>query len=99
MAPLHSIHLPCLLLQLTRNTSVKAFPNPVSTNLNLEINEAGNYSVRVYDLNGRSVASENVVVTGASYVAGINAGNWAAGMYQVVVEKAGARQVISVVKQ
>lgn len=81
------------------NFTAKAFPNPVSSNLNLEIAEVGNYAVSVYDLNGRNVANEQISVAGASQVTSINAGNWATGMYQVVLTKEDTRQVISVIKQ
>ena len=86
---------------LTGNISVSAFPNPAINSLNLKLDNAqtGNYAVEVFNLGGKVVATENIMVNGNSQVATINTGNWAAGTYMISVEKDGNRQVIPVVKQ
>ncbi len=85
---------------LTSNISIKAFPNPVSNNLNLQLEnaQAGNYTVQVYDLGAKIVAEENININGTSQTANINTSKWAPGTYMISVEKDGNRQVIPVVK-
>ncbi len=75
--------------------AITAYPNPTVNSLNLQMVNAGAYSIHVFDLNGRTIANETVNGTGAS----LNTGNWAPGLYQVVVENGGSRQIIPVVKQ
>jgi hypothetical protein len=79
---------------IANEVSFKAYPNPVSNSLNLQSENAGTYNVHVYDLNGRIYANEQV--SGLS--SAINTSNWTPGLYQVVLEKDGNRQVIPVVK-
>lgn len=81
---------------LVNTTSIAAYPNPVAGMLNLQAAEAGVYSVKAYDLNGRIVAAESVTINGT---VSLNTSNWPAGLYQVSVEKDGNMQVIPVVKQ
>jgi len=92
---------PTSVAGIVNNISINAFPNPVSNMLNLQLNDAqtGSYAVEVFDLSGRSVANENMEVSNANQIANINTGNWLPGMYSVVIEKDGNRQVIPVVKQ
>lgn len=80
---------------------VKAFPNPATNNMNLQLTnaQAGTYSVQVFSLGGKLVANETVTVTGANNTLSLNTGNWAAGTYMVSVENNGSRKVIPVVKQ
>jgi hypothetical protein len=82
------------------NISLTAFPNPVSNNLSLQMNntQAGTYSLHVFDMNGRSVTTDNIEVSGTSHTSNINTTNWLPGTYQVVIEKDGSRQTIPVIK-
>ena len=86
--------------EVTNNISISAFPNPVSSSLNVHIENthSGTYSLQVVDMNGRTVTTENIVVNGSSHTATINTGNWTPGTYNVVVSKDGSRQVIPVMK-
>ena len=86
---------------VANSMSLSAFPNPVRNNLNLQMDntEAGTYSLQVFDMIGRTVANENIVVNGTSHTSNINTSNWQPGTYHVVVEKDGNRKVMSVVKQ
>ena len=86
---------------VSTDISVKAYPNPVTTNLNVQFDNAqeGAYSLQVFDLNGRMVTNENIVVNGTSQATNINTANWALGMYQVVLQKDGFSKTISVVKR
>ena len=81
--------------------SVITYPNPVSNNLNLQLGNAqpGNYSLFVFDLNGKNMTNETIAVSSPGQTATINTGNWAPGMYQVIVEKDGIRKVIPIVKR
>jgi len=86
---------------VANNIKLSAFPNPVRNNLNLQMDntEAGTYNLQVFDMIGRTVANESIVVNGNSHTSNINTGNWQPGTYHVVIEKDGYRKVISVVKQ
>lgn len=81
--------------QEANNIGVTAYPNPVTNILNLQAEKAGIYAVHVYDLNGRTIANEQMTINGT---ASINTSNWATGLYMVMLENEGNRQIISVVK-
>ena len=76
-------------------------PNPVISTLNLELTNvtAGHYSITIYDLTGKAVATETTIVTGNSSAATLNVANIAPGMYHVVVTHNGSRYVTPIVKQ
>lgn len=80
--------------------SVKTFPNPVVSSLNLQLTNAtaGSYNVQLFDMSGKVISSQKVDVTGNTITA-IEMNNCPSGVYQVVVEKNGARSVVPVVKQ
>ncbi len=85
----------------TELTDVKAFPNPVSNMLTLQAGnaQAGEYTVRVFDLSGKCHLTQTVQLNASIQSANISTANWAAGLYQVVLQKEGFSKVISVVKQ
>ncbi len=93
--------LPNSVATAVQNMEVKAFPNPATNNMNLQLDNAqpGTYSVQVFSLGGKVVANENITVTTANNTLNLNTGNWAAGTYMVSVENNGSRKVIPVVKQ
>jgi hypothetical protein len=78
---------------VTNNNSFNVYPNPVVNTLNVQNNNNGAFSVKVFDLNGRLIVSEQQNVTT------INTTDWAQGLYQVVVSQNENVQVIPVVKQ
>jgi Secretion system C-terminal sorting domain len=78
---------------ISNNNSFKAYPNPVVNTLNLQNDNNGAFSVKVFDLNGRLILSEQQNATS------INTSEWAQGLYQVVVSQNENVQVIPVVKQ
>lgn len=80
---------------------VKAFPNPVSNMLTIQAGnaQAGEYTVRVFDLSGKCHLTQTVQLNASVQSANISTANWAAGLYQVVLQKEGFSKVISVVKQ
>ena len=80
---------------INSNINATVFPNPVVNTLNIQTENAGDYSVRVYDLNGRTISTENFSGTQAT----LSTSNWMAGLYQVVVAQNGANKVIAVMKQ
>lgn len=86
---------PSSVAQVANNIGVTAYPNPVTSILNLQAEKAGTYAVHVYDLNGRTIANEQMTINGT---ASINTSNWATGLYMVMLENEGNRQIISVVK-
>ena len=81
--------------------TVNAFPNPATTNLNLQLANAqpGTYTVQVFSMNGSLVAAQNMEVNSASQPTNINTSNWATGLYNVVIEKDGSRKSLMVVRQ
>jgi hypothetical protein len=83
------------------NIAVTAFPNPVSNNLNVTLENAkpGAYALQAFDLSGKCVTNDQIEVSGSSHTASLNTASWAPGMYQVVISKDGANKVVPVVKQ
>jgi hypothetical protein len=81
--------------------SITAFPNPATTNLNLQMENAapGTYTLQIFNMNGSTVTAQNIDVSSASQVTDINTSNWAPGVYNVVVEKDGNRKTMIIVKQ
>ena len=82
------------------NISLNAFPNPVSNNLSLQMDntQAGTYTLQAFDMKGRVITTENIEVNGTSHTSNINTSNWLPGTYQVVVGKDGFNKVIPVIK-
>ncbi|MCW3121158.1 MAG: hypothetical protein JWQ38_650 [Flavipsychrobacter sp.] len=81
--------------------SIIACPNPATSNMNLQLNNAqpGTYAVEVFNLAGKVIAVENISVNSTNQSASINSSNWAPGTYMISVAKDGNRNVIPVVKQ
>ena len=85
---------------LFNNISVKAFPNPVSNNLQLQMDGAteGIYKIQVFDCSGRNIMNQNIDVSGNNAHAIVNMANWAPGLYNIVLIKDGSNKVIPVMK-
>jgi len=81
--------------------SLKAYPNPMHNQLKLDIENAsaGTYNISAYDLMGRVVYNSELKVNTATQNILINTKDWAAGMYQLQIQKDGLKHVIPVVKQ
>lgn len=86
---------PSSVANLANSIGVVAYPNPVTNILNLQAEKAGVYNVHVYDLNGRTISAEQMTINGT---ASVNTSNWATGLYMIMLELDGSRQIISVVK-
>jgi hypothetical protein len=86
---------------VAEDMNIKAFPNPTTGNLNLHLDNAqpGAYALQVIGLNGSTFVNQNIEVNSVSQATVINTGNWAPGLYSVVVEKDGIRKTTLVVKQ
>jgi hypothetical protein len=80
--------------------SMIAVPNPVYNTVQLMFSNAstGAYSVSVYDLFGKKITSQEVLVNTLSHNITIDASSWAPGLYVAVAEKDGARHIIQFVK-
>ena len=76
------------------------YPNPVINVLNINMQDAipGNYSVDVYDMNGRLIATDIMENNSANTLKSLNTTNWIPGLYQVLISKDGISKVISVTK-
>ena len=83
------------------NVSFSSYPNPVSNQLNISMNniKTGVYGVNVFDMSGRKVFTQSLNINSTSYNAHINTASWTPGIYQVQLTKDGAQHTISVVKQ
>jgi hypothetical protein len=83
------------------NVGITAYPNPVSAQLNLKMDNAnvGTYTMNVFDLGGKRIMSENVEVSSTSFVKAINTSNWVPGFYSIQLMKDGTQRTIPVVKQ
>ncbi len=68
-------------LELEKERAVKVFPNPATTVLNFVLDKAGEYSIVISDMNGRSVMQNKV--KGASQTFEVS--HLAEGMYQYAV--------------
>lgn len=92
---------PTAVASVAENMSINAYPNPAINSLNLQFDntQPGTYTLQVFNLNGKCVATDNVEVNGMNSIKNINTANWVPGMYQVVVAKDGINKVIPVVKQ
>lgn len=86
---------------VTNTIALSTYPNPVVSALTLQMTNAaaGTYGVKVFDMSGKVIATQNVEVSGNATSSVINMNNFNAGVYQVVVEKDGVRSVTAVVKQ
>ncbi len=82
------------------NINVNVYPNPVINVLNINMQDAipGNYSVDVYDMNGRLIATDIMENNSANTLKSLNTTNWIPGLYQVLISKDGISKVISVTK-
>jgi len=85
---------------VNNNSKIKAFPNPVTNILNLQLTDAqaGTYNVQAFDITGNCASNENIEINGINQVANLNTSNWAPGVYQVIVTKEGKSMTTSIVK-
>ena len=94
--------VPNSVSSISANTAIKAYPNPFSSQFKLQMNnaDAGTYTVKVYDLGGRTLFNEAVEVNGGNVETNISTANWAPGFYGIqVINKNGAQRIIPVIKQ
>jgi hypothetical protein len=80
--------------------SIKAACNPVYNTLDLLLAgaESGLYQVCVYDMLGKKVASEQVLVGSLSNKLSIDASEWMPGLYVAVVDNGEGRNTVQVIK-
>jgi hypothetical protein len=85
---------------LSNTINVSAFPNPVSNLLHLSLTnvEQGECTIKIFSIDGRIVTDRALTVTKGQPVE-VNTSSWAPGLYEVVIEQNGGRQLIQVVKQ
>lgn len=77
------------------------YPNPVTDHATLSISgaEPGTYSVFAMNVAGGKVYENKIEITGRALNTDLPAATWSPGIYQVVVSGAGARQVLTLIKQ
>jgi hypothetical protein len=65
------------------------FPNPVKTNVNIELPETGNYEIYIYDLTGKQLLQNKVE---DDYQVQINMSNYKTGVYiMAIVDRTGKK--------
>ena len=76
------------------------YPNPVTNSLHLKLNNAGNenYTVNIFDINGRRITPFQLVING-NEVTTINTTNWQSGIYELVLENNGVVAHIALIRQ
>jgi type IX secretion system substrate protein len=81
--------------------SIKAFPNPVSSNLNVQIDNAAtdSYTLYIFSLDGKIISNERAEVSGNNPMISIGTAGWTPGIYELVAAGGGNQQVIPIVKQ
>ncbi|MBS1689354.1 MAG: T9SS type A sorting domain-containing protein [Bacteroidetes bacterium] len=86
---------------VTDNTNIKAYPNPVSTALTIELsnNTASAYTVNVYDLSGKKIMNSVGDLINANNKLSINTANWNAGIYLVQIVIDGTQHTLQIAKQ
>jgi len=92
---------PSGIATVTNDINIKAFPNPISNNLSLQMDNAatGDVSISIFNLNGEIVAQQQIAGNNNNALININTSCWMPGIYEIVVEQHGNRRVIPVIKQ
>ncbi len=85
---------------VTNELSMVAYPNPVVNNLNIMINNANiaDYTVMVYDLNGKMVVNEHFSPSNTN-IYSVSTANWMSGLYFVKVTGGGIQKTSTIIKQ
>lgn len=86
---------------VTNKVVFRAYPNPVSKYLVLDMDKAqwGTYHVAAYNASGVMVAQKDMKINANSNTDRLDAADWAAGIYFVKIQKDGDVQVLPVMKQ
>jgi len=87
--------------EVSRKIVIKAFPNPVTDVLTLDLDkaDAGAYNVCAYSMHGTIVNESVIDIHAGNYKGFINTSAWTPGLYFVQVQKDGEKYVMPIVKQ
>lgn len=93
--------IPASVAKVTNATVFKAYPNPVTDKLTLDLTLAkpGVYNVRVLNTNGAIVANQDVTIKPNGYNAQLDAGSWSTGIHFVQIIGQNEKRVLTVMKQ
>ncbi len=82
--------------RLSTPFSARVFPNPVKTEAQLTISNAeqGRYTVKLVDLTGRAVITEEVEISGSEHTHTINVSSLHAGIYLVTITSGQRNSVV-----
>lgn len=80
-------------------SSINLYPNPTTTNTNIELGnvENENVMVQVYDMNGKLVSSRDYGVLNGTYTLPVELSNFEKGMYTVRINKGDSTEVVKLV--
>jgi hypothetical protein len=86
---------------LSANLEVKVYPNPATDAVQIELDNAatGSYNLNIFDLEGRSICSRMLQVSGNLSTTTLNTTGWSAGIYFVSLSKDGMEKVVKIVKR
>lgn len=84
---------------LNANIKLDIFPNPVTDKLNISMENAdkGTYTIKVFDIQGKVVATQTANVN-KTYKTSINAAAWASGMYHLQISNGSAQRTLKFTK-
>jgi len=84
---------------IASNVKITAFPNPAVNDVNIKFENAENgiYTVKVMDVTGRTIQTEQVNISGSGSIV-LQTANWASGLHFAQVMKDGAQRMIPIVK-
>lgn len=85
------------IVQLDAQNTFRIYPNPAQYSTRINVQEAGNYNLRIVALDGRVQSLKENVFIDNNY--DLNLQNLAAGQYMVVLENAGKVQVQKLIKK
>lgn len=88
------------IYELSKKVSITAYPNPVQNKLQLNFSDAANglYSIKAYDISGRTLMSRNIELNSNIATQYINTTSWAAGIYQLQIIGNDLQRTMTIIK-
>lgn len=85
--------------ELSQDIAITAYPNPATSQFTLKMgNATGDYTINIYDMSGRVVASQIIHASSNTTNVPVNCANWPKGYYGVQISQNGAQRVLPLVK-
>jgi len=86
---------------LSKEGTIKIYPNPVEDRLNIsfDMKSSGDYTVSIYDLSGRKITQKDLSGKSGIFETTVNSSNWTSGMYIVDIAKDGAHKKANIIRK